>query len=81
MGSERIGRRVASDLQGARTWRVIQVAVRNQNMGDVLTLKTPDQRVEMCWIIGSGIDDSDGFGPDDVGARAVISEGAWVTGG
>ena len=80
MGSERIGRRVASGLQKAGTGRVIQVTVRHQDMRDVFTLKTCDQCIEMCWIVGSRINHGDGSRPDDVGPGAVIGERAGVAG-
>ena len=80
MGSERIGRRVASGLQEAGTGRVIQVTVRDQDMRDIFTLKTCDQCIEMCWIVGSRINNGNRSGTNNVGAGAEIGKSTWVAG-
>ena len=64
--------------QRPRRRAVVAVGVRAHDRDDAASADRPDQRLDMLGKVGPGIDDRDLPLADQIGLRAVISEGRRI---
>src|SRR5262249_30758834 len=78
--AETVGRRAGRFLQRPGRWRMVAVGVGDKDVRHLLIGEARKQRRNMVIEIGAGIDHRDFALANDIGAGALIGEGAGIAG-